>query len=108
MTVPLPKPVDAYFSASNAHDAAAIARAFATDGIVHDEGKVHRGRAAITAWALETIEKYRTQVVPLAVSSAGDTAAVTAKVSGTFPGSPIELTFNFESGNGGIKSLKIG
>ena len=108
MIIPLPKPMDAYFAASNAHDADAIARAFVTGGIVHDEGKVYRGRAAIKAWALGTIEKYRTQMVPLAVSSTGDTTAVKTKVSGTFPGSPIELTINFEIGNGGIKSLKIG
>ncbi len=30
------------------------------------------------------------------------------KVSGTFPGSPIEPTFSFEIGDDGIKSLKIG
>ncbi len=63
MTIALPKAIDAYFAGSNAHAPAAIAEAFAVDGVVHDEGKTHRGRAAITAWARETIDKYRTALI---------------------------------------------
>src|ERR1700751_3183892 len=36
--IDLPKPVAAYFAAENAGDAGALARCFATDGVVHDEG----------------------------------------------------------------------
>jgi ketosteroid isomerase-like protein len=108
MTVSLPKPIGDYFAASNAHVAPARARAFADDAIVHDEGKVHRGRAAIARWAQGTVDKYQTKIVPLSVSGGGASTAVKAKVSGTFPGSPIELTFSFEIGDDGIKSRKIG
>jgi ketosteroid isomerase-like protein len=108
VTVPLPKLIGDYFAASNAHDAEAMARAFAADAIVHDERKVHRGRAAITTWARGTIDKYQTTTVPLSVSGGRASTTVKAKVSGTFPGSPIELTFSFEIGDDGIKSLKIG
>jgi ketosteroid isomerase-like protein len=108
MTVPLPKLIDDYFAASNAHDAEATARAFTADAIVHDERKVHRGRAAITTWAQATIDKYQTTTVPLSVIGGRASTAVKAKVSGTFPGSPIELTFSFEIGDDGIKSLMIG
>ena len=108
MTVPLPKLIGDYFAASNAHDAQAMARAFAADAIVHDERKVHRGRAAIARWAQDTIDKYQTTTAPLSVSGGGASTAVKARVSGTFPGSPIELTFSFEIGDDGIKSLKIG
>jgi len=108
MTVSLPKAIHCYFDGSNAHDPEAIAQAFAADAVVHDEGKVHHGRAAIAAWARETTDKYRTTITPLAISGSGDTAAVRAKVSGTFPGSPIELTFRFELGEVGIRALKIG
>ena len=108
MTVPLPKLIGDYFAASNAHNAQAMARAFAADAIVHDERKAHRGRAAIARWAQGTIDKYQTTTVPLSVSDGGASIAVKARVSGTFPGSPIELTFSFEIGDDGIKSLKIG
>ena len=108
MAVPLPKLIGDYFAASNAHDAEAMARAFAADAIVHDERMMHRGRAAIATWAQGTIDKYQTTIVPLSVSGSGASTAVKAKVSGTFPGSPIELTFSFEVRDDGIKSLKIG
>jgi uncharacterized protein (TIGR02246 family) len=108
MTVSLPKVIRAYFDGSNAHDPDAIAQRFTPDGVVHDEGKVHRGRAEIAAWARGTIDKYRTMITPLTVSESDDAAAVRAKVSGNFPGSPIELTFRFELSEGGIRALKIG
>ncbi|MGH6663455.1 MAG: nuclear transport factor 2 family protein, partial [Pseudolabrys sp.] len=67
MAVSLPKAVEAYFGASNAHDANAMARSFAAEAIVHDEGKTHRGRAEIEGWARDTIAKYRTMLTPLGV-----------------------------------------
>lgn len=108
MTVPLPKLIGDYFAASNAHDAEAMALAFASDAVVHDERKMHRGRAAIATWAQGTIDKYQTTIVPFSVSDGGESTVVKAKVSGTFPGSPIELTFSFKVRDDGIKSLKIG
>lgn len=108
MTVSLPKGVEAYIDGTNAHDPEAITKAFAEDGIVHDEGKVHRGRAEIGAWAHDTVDRYRMTVTPLSSSGQDGKLSVKARVEGTFPGSPAELTFNFEIGNGAIKSLKVG
>jgi hypothetical protein len=108
MAVSLPKAVEAYFGASNEHDADAVAMSFAADGTVQDEGKMHRGRAEIGGWARETIRKYRTMLTPLGVSGNEGSAVVRTNVSGTFPGSPIELTFIFDFGDQGIRSLKIG
>ena len=108
MTLSLHKAISNYFVAVNAHDAEAVAQAFTVDGVVHDEGRTHRGRAEIHAWANETIRKYHMALIPLGVSGGDRSAAVNTKVSGTFPGSPIELTFDFEIGDGGIRSLKIG
>ncbi len=71
MTVPLPKLIGDYFAASNAHDAEAMALAFASDAVVHDERKMHRGRAAIATWAQGTIDKYQTTIVPFSVSDGG-------------------------------------
>jgi hypothetical protein len=108
MTVSLPKAVDAYIDGTNAHEPVLIAQAFAEDGVVHDEAKVHRGRAAITEWARDTVNKYRMTMTPLSAAEKDGKAVVKARVEGTFPGSPIELTFNFEIGDGAIKSLKVG
>lgn len=108
MTVSLPKAVDAYFASSNAHAPEALAQTFAADAVVTDESRTHRGRAAIAAWARETVDKYRMTIMPLSATEKNGRAVVKAKVEGTFPGSPIELTFNFELDGDGIKSLKIG
>jgi hypothetical protein len=108
MAISLPKAVEAYFDASNAQDADAMAKAFAANAIVYDEGKMHRGRAEIGVWARDTIRKYQTALTPLGINGDDGSAAVRTKVSGTFPGSPIELTFNFEISDEGISSLKIG
>jgi len=106
--VSLPKAVEAYIAAKNAHDPEAAAQTFAEDGIVHDEAKVHRGRAEIAAWTSDTVEKYRMTMTPLSATERGGKTVVIAKVEGTFPGSPIDLTFNFELGDDGIRSLKVG
>jgi ketosteroid isomerase-like protein len=108
MTVTLPQAVRAYFDGTNAGDASAVASAFAADGVVRDEKKVHSGRAAIGAWARDTIGKYNMTTTPLSLSGDGCNPTVKARVAGTFPGSPIELTFRFELGAEKIRSLTIG
>jgi len=106
--VPLPKPVADYVAATNAHDPDAIARAFAADGVVHDESKVHRGQAEIAGWARDTMNRYRMTVTPVSVTGKDGKSVLTARVEGDFPGSPIDLKFNFELGEDGIRSLKVG
>lgn len=104
----LPKAVAAYVAGTNAHEPETIVRAFSEDGVVHDEHKVHRGSAAIAEWAHDTVNKYRMTMMPLSVKEAAGAVVIRAKVSGTFPGSPVELIFNFEVGEAGIRSLEIG
>ena len=43
MSIRLPKPVAEYFAAERAGDAEALARCFAGDGVVHDEGGTFTG-----------------------------------------------------------------
>ena len=40
MSINLPKPIAAYFTAEKTGDAGALARCFASDGVVHDEALV--------------------------------------------------------------------
>lgn len=108
MPVRLPAAVAAYVAASNAHASEALAGAFAADGVVRDEGHVHQGRAAISAWAEAAAAKYRMQITPLGLSGTGEEAAVAASVAGDFPGSPIALTFRFTLAETGIRALEIG
>lgn len=107
MAVRLPKPIDIYFASDNVHDTTALDKCFAADAIVHDEGKTIEGLAAIKAWRVETGKKYGHVVEPLAISERDGKVIVTAKVSGDFAGSPVNLDHVFEIDGDRIISLEI-
>lgn len=90
----LPAPVARYF-ADETTGPEAVARCFTQDAVVLDERHEHRGRAAIAAWNAASNTKYSVTTEPLSSSTEADVITVTAKVTGTFPGSPIELRFRF-------------
>ena len=105
MSITLRPPIDLYFASENVHDSSAIDRCFAAGGVVRDEGKVITGMAAIKAWRVETSRKYHHAVEPLAVSTRDGRVVVTGKVSGDFPGSPINLGHIFEIEDGVTVSI---
>jgi len=107
MSLQLPAPIELYFDFENAHDVAALAQCFASDAVVRDEGRTIAGLAAITEWKLATKAKYQHTIEPLAVSDKEGRTIVTGKVSGNFPGSPVNLDFVFELENGRIIALEI-
>ncbi len=104
----LPPLIAEYFAASNAHDPDAVSALFAEDARVHDERQDHRGRAAIRDWADETFRQYGMVQTPRQARDEGGDTVVTTGVSGTFPGSPIELDFRFLVEEERIRELKIG
>jgi hypothetical protein len=91
----LPGVLARYFAAQNAHDIDALVACFAPDAAVRDEGSDIVGSEAIRAWKVETSAKYRVTVEPLTCSVVGDRTVVVARVSGTFDGSPADLTYRF-------------
>lgn len=105
--IPLPEAVAAYWKAANARSIAAASSCFASDGVVHDEGQTHRGLAAIRTWIEDTTRKYHPIVEALRSEEKEGRHLVTARVSGTFPGSPVELDFVFTVRNGKIARLEI-
>ncbi|MBX9840872.1 MAG: nuclear transport factor 2 family protein [Xanthobacteraceae bacterium] len=107
MTVQLPAPLDIYFTSENAHDPGGIDRCFAPNATVRDEKRTIAGRAAIRNWRTETGERYRHTVEPLAWDERDGKIIVTARISGQFPGSPINLDHIFVVEAGMIESLEI-
>jgi hypothetical protein len=79
----------------------------AENGVVHDEGRDRRGRDAIRQWKEEVDAKYRYVSTPLAASVEEDTVTVRARLTGEFPGSPIEVNQVFKLDSGKIVSLEI-
>ena len=107
MTVEVPAPVATYLAADKAKDTEQLGLCFREDAVVRDEGREHRGVAAIKAWHREANEKYRYALEPLETSVCGPTVVVRARVSGDFPGSPIEPRFTFAVSGDRIVSLEV-
>lgn len=107
MSVDLPTPIAIYIAAENRGDAEAMVQCFAEHAIVRDEGRTIEGLAAIKQWKAETRKKYRHTVEPLASARKGDKTIVTSRLTGNFPGSPIDLRFIFGLDGNRIVSLEI-
>ena len=107
MSIDLPKPIALYIAAENRGDTEALARCFVENAVVRDEGRTMEGLAAIKRWKAETTKKYRHTIEPLAVAQAGGKVTVTNRLTGNFPGSPIELRFIFGLDGDKISSLEI-
>jgi ketosteroid isomerase-like protein len=107
MTIKIPKPLAAYFTAANNHDIDAMLASFAEQSIVKDEGQEMRGRTAIREWMEETTRKYGFTVEATDVAVTDGRTLVTGLVSGNFPGSPAQLQFAFTLDGEKIVNLEI-
>jgi ketosteroid isomerase-like protein len=91
----LARPIATYIAAANAQDVDAVAACFSETAVVHDEKRERQGLPAIRNWAKEVSEKYRPIVEPLDVAETNERTILTGRISGNFPGSPIELRYAF-------------
>jgi SnoaL-like domain len=103
----LPKPIAVYVSAENSGDTSLFDQCFADSATVRDENETHKGLAAIKEWKAETKRKYQHTIDPLRVVEKDGAFVVTNRLTGNFPGSPIELEFVFTVRNDKIISLEI-
>lgn len=106
MPVDLPHPIATYFSADKG-DGEALSRCFTDDAVVKDEGRTYLGRAAIKQWKAESSKKYVYTSEPFACAQDNDKVIVASRVSGNFPGSPVELRYFFGIEGNKIASLEI-
>jgi hypothetical protein len=81
---------------------------FTSDATVRDEGKTIQGIDAIQHWMTDTHARYHHTMEPLSVRNEGEATIVTSRLTGTFPGSPIEVPFTFVLSESKIAKLKIG
>lgn len=107
MSVDMPKPVADYFAAEIGNDQEALAQCFAEQALVQDEGQTIHGVAAIKQWMAAAKTKYQHTTEPLSVVRRGGKIIVTAKVSGNFPNSPVQLDHIFGLQDDKIISLEI-
>ncbi|WP_235212574.1 nuclear transport factor 2 family protein [Burkholderia pyrrocinia] len=107
MNVTLPSPLDVYLNAEANNDTAPLVHCFASDAVVHDEGRTIKGLEAIQAWKKDSKARYQYRVEPLDLSQNGAVVTMRARLTGSFPGSPLELTYTFVLADGKIASLEI-
>src|SRR5712671_2429249 len=100
----LPEPIAAYFAADKG-DGEALSRCFTENAVVKDEGHTHKGRAAIKQWKTDTSKKYEYTSEPFACEPEGGKAVVTSRLTGNFPGSPVDLRYFFKLEGDKIASL---
>jgi hypothetical protein len=105
--VALSGPVANYVAAANAQDIEAVTASFGEEAVVHDERAQRTGTAAIREWATEVSRKYRPTVEALDISQSQGRTILTGRVSGDFPGSPIQLRYAFTLAGNRIQRLDI-
>ena len=108
MKTQIPEIIETYFRASNANDVEKLVSCFSADAVVTDENETHRGTAAIKGWSVKVRTKYEFKTEVLRAVEKPNAIVVTAKLSGTFPGSPVDLDFKFTLKENQISSLEIG
>lgn len=104
----LPAPIAAFFEAFNAHDVEAVAALFTAAALVDDEENQYHGPAGVVTWANKVHAAYAPQAQVTGVAREGETITVTAQVSGTFPGSPLQLRYHFRLEGDRIATLTCG
>ena len=103
----LPSILDAYFRAQNAHDIDGLVACFASDAQVRDEGEDISGHETIRTCKEKVRDTYHVSIEPLRHWTVSGNDLVTARVAGTFPGSPIELTYRYEIKDAKIARLEV-
>src|ERR1700687_536404 len=107
MSTKLSEPLATYFAGHNNHDVDAMIGTFAESATVKDEGQERRGLPAIRKWMEEANAKYSVSVASSNAAEPTADTTVTGRVSGNFPGSPVELRFIFTLDQGKIARLEI-
>lgn len=102
----LPIVIQELVKAQNQFDSEAYANCFTDTAVVFDEGTNHHGKTEIKNWIEKANREYQVRMQPLEYSA--EDQILTAKISGTFPGSPIVLNYHYEFEDALIQSLKIG
>jgi hypothetical protein len=106
MTLDLPTPIAGYFTADK-EGCEAVSQCFTENAVVKDEGHAYHGRAAIRQWKADASTRYQYMSEPLACEQKDGKVVVASRLTGNFPGSPLNLRFFFVLEGEKIASLEI-
>ena len=103
----MPPIVARFVDASNARDLDRFVTCFAADAVVEDEGRTHTGIDEVRGWKQETEDLYTYTIEPTELDQRNGQTILTATLVGNFPGSPVDLMYEFTITEGAIKALSI-
>jgi len=103
----LPESVKLFYEADAENLSSIIQKSFTSDATVKDENLIYSGHLEINKWLSEAIAKYKFRAEPIQILETNDHFSVLTQVSGDFPNSPIEITYQFDLNNNRITSLEI-
>jgi hypothetical protein len=103
----LPSIVARFVEASNARDLDRFVACFAADAVVEDEGRTHTGADEVREWKHETEDRFMYTIEPTELDQRNGQTILTATLVGNFPGSPVDLIYEFTIAEGAIKALSI-
>lgn len=103
----LPEILQELVKAQNNADSASFTSLFSENAKVFDEAQTHTGKTEIKAWVEKTTKEYNTKMKPVDFEGNNKKGVLKAEISGTFPGSPLVFTYNFEFVKNKIQSLAI-
>ena len=101
--VTLPKAVDEFVSATNAHDADALFAVFAPDAIVVDDGATFATEAELRGFIGNQMVAPKIVLTPISY----DADRLVASGDGEFPGGPLTFAFDFATKDNLITHLSI-
>lgn len=106
MSVELPDPIAAYFTADQGAGEA-VADCFTPAAVVHDEGRTYRGVDEIRRWRADVAAKFTYVCDPLATAAQDGKSIVHCRLTGDFPGNVADLRFFFQLEGDKIAALEI-
>jgi hypothetical protein len=106
MNIELPPVIAGFFKATNSREFGDFLSLFTADAHVNDEASDHYG-AEIAGWIDRATAETQPTVEVTGITGGGEQFVVTAGVSGNFPGSPVELRYDFTLRDGKITVLLI-
>ena len=107
MNLQLPEAIETYFQASNSYDSNLLAKCFAEDAILYDEGLAYHGPTAIEAHIVEANNDLLVKTDVTNAIEKNEETVITATLSGNFDGSPVALDYYFTIKDQKIATLKI-
>lgn len=108
MSDQIPPAINRYVSAAAEGDLDTLVACFTANAVVTDEDVTYRGHAEIRAWRDHVANAFDYTATVLSAEPTGhDTYLVTTHLAGNFPGSPVDLRYNFAMSGDLISELTI-